>query len=364
MTHNPPRSALAAVVAALAIGGVFAAIPSAGAASLPGSRPPSVAGRASDRPGLPQTQAARKAARWLGGQFRSQAFIPESGSSAPEYGETVGAVYALAKARVDPALVRSATNFLARHVNAYVHLSGTSTDQPGALANLIVLAAAEGRNPRAFGGTNLVSRLLATQVTTGADRGLFGAPSTSPGAYDQGLALSALAAVRHAPAASIASGASWLRGNECADGGWEDGRIGTVTPCPPVVPSEFQGPDTNTTSLAMIGLHAVGRSVPRAAVAFLAAGQTASAGWGYYPHYTHDADSTAEVMQGLLAAGLSPAAARFDKGRANPVSALLAMQITRGAHTGALSYEVGPHHALTADVLATYQAIPALLGEV
>jgi hypothetical protein len=358
MTHRPTALAALSMAAAVAL---TALTPPAQAAPPAKAAPPATTPHAATttHPALPQTKAARRAATWLGHQFRGSEFLPEPGSKAPDYGETAQAVVALADAKVDPDLVRSATNFLSRHIDAYVHLSGTTVDQPGALANLVLAAKAAGDNPASFGGTDLLSRILATEVQSGPEAGQFGTDATYPGAYIQGLVLDALAAARDTPASHIGPAADWLISQECADGGWEYSRSSTASPCPPVVPRNYQGPDTNSTSLAMIGLAAVGRTVPRAAVRFLESGQTASGGWGYYPNYTHDADSTAEVIQALLAARVSRGSTAVDRG----IAALLAMQITTGADAGALSYEVGAHHALTADALATEQAIPALLGD-
>ena len=54
------------------------------------------------------------------------------------------------------------------------YITVDSADGPGQLANLILDAHAMGVDPTNFGGTNLVTRLLATEQTVGADAGLFG----------------------------------------------------------------------------------------------------------------------------------------------------------------------------------------------
>ena len=77
----------------------------------------------------------------------------------------------------------------------YVRVDGS--DGPGQLALLILDAHAMGVNPKAFGATDLVSCLLATERTSGTDKVLFGAQdATYDGAYRQGLSLAALAGCR------------------------------------------------------------------------------------------------------------------------------------------------------------------------
>ncbi|HLH29280.1 MAG TPA: hypothetical protein VKW77_10205, partial [Acidimicrobiales bacterium] len=105
-------------------------------------------------------------------------------------------------------------------------------------------------------------------------------------------------------------------------------------------------------------------SVESAGVGFLEAGQDADAGWSFFPSTpttpaTTDPDSTALVVQGLLALHVDPTGGAFTKGAANPVSALLADQLTSGPSAGAFFFPPAP---APANVVATYQAVPALVG--
>ena len=117
----------------------------------------------------------------------------------------------------------------------------------------------------------------------------------------------------------------------------------------------------------MQGLAAQGAltsSVAAGALGFLTAGQDADGGWSYYPNTTAtpgstDPDSTALVIQGLLALGVSPTGSTFTKGSANPVSSLLSFQLTSGTDTGAFYFPPAPSPA---SAIATYQAVPALAG--
>ena len=226
-----------------------------------------------------------------------------------------------------------------------------------------------GSNPHSFGGTDLVARLLATQQTSGPDAGLFGtdtqAADFSAGGYQQGLALAALAAAGVRNTNQVTSAIGWLVGEQCPDGGWTT-PDNANNPCNGV-PADFAGPDTNSTALAMEGLAAQGAIIPAVsggALAFLGTGQDADGGWSLFPNTgatpaTSDPDSTALVIQSLIAVGVSPSSPAFTKGSADPVSALLSFQLTSGIGTGAFYFPPAP---APANIIATYQAIPALAG--
>ncbi len=319
-------------------------------------------------PALPQAVAAEQAGHWLASQVNAQGFVPSSsGATTPSLSSTAWTVLALSAARVDPAAAQRALAYLEGNVDAYVVQGGA--DAPGQLASLILDAEAFGVNPRAFGGTDLVARLLATEQTSGPDAGLFGTESQVAnylaGNYDQGLALAALAAAGVKGTPQTAAAIGWLVAEQCPDGGWTT-PDNAQNPCDGT-PASYGGPDTNSTSLALQGLAAQGAStsaVASKALAFLSNGQDADAGWSYFPSTaatpgSTDPDSTALVVQALIALGESPTGSTFVKGSANPVSALLSFQLTSGSDAGAFYFPPAP---APGDVLATYQAVPALAG--
>lgn len=138
-----------------------------------------------------------------------------------------------------------------------------------------------------------------------------------------------------------------LKAAQQADGGWEW--------------APGWGADTNATGLAVQALLATGEQISSAtvisALAFLQAAQQPDGGFAYdlAPNAPSDANSTAYVVQALLAAGEEPTTARWTVSATNPISYLLALQLADG------SFQWQP--ATGSDQLATQQIIPALLGQ-
>ena len=150
---------------------------------------------------LPGTTAAAAGGpagrRWLAGQFTPRATSRRAaGSTSPTSPPPPQSVLALSAANVDLSVARTGLAYLQAHVDQYVTVDGA--DGPGQLALLILDAEALGAEPRSFGGSDLVTRLLATEQTSGPDAGLFGTEAQvaayAAGGYKQGLALAALAA--------------------------------------------------------------------------------------------------------------------------------------------------------------------------
>jgi hypothetical protein len=335
---------------ALAAAGALSALTPAGAAPLPG---------------LPQSAAARLGAAWLARQFNAQGFVPTTaGGDQPNYSGTAQSVLALSAADVDLATARRALGYLAANLSSYVTV--TTADGPGQLALLILDAEALGVDPHSLGGTDPVARLVATQQTSGPDAGLFGTDAQlgtyQAGTYDQGLALAALAGAGVQGTAPVGAAIAWLRAQQCPAGGWTLPDQ-ALNPCTGT-PSTFQGPDTNSTALAVEGLAAQGAlsGAGGAALGFLQGAQDADAGWSYFPSspsvaQTTQPTSTALVIQALLALGSSPTGAPFAKDAATPVSALLHLQVSHGNDTGAFYF---PPSTTAGNLIATYEAVPAL----
>jgi len=120
------------------------------------------------------------------------------------------------------------------------------------------------------------------------------------------------------------------------------------------------GVDTNATALALQALVATGEPITSSAVisglAYLASVQNADGGFPYAggDGAVSDVNSTAYVVQALIAAGEEPRAPRWTASGGNPFDYLATMQLGDGS----FEWQAGTG----ANLLATQQAIPALLG--
>ena len=132
------------------------------------------------------------------------------------------------------------------------------------------------------------------------------------------------------------------------DGGWAYGTWSNTS-------------DTNGTALAIQALIAAGEPVTATAVVrglnYLKDAQNADGGFPWDPQSrwgtASDTNSTAYVVQAIVAAGEDPTAGRWKVGNNHPVKYLVNMQLANGA------FEWQPGQG--ANQLATQQAIPALL---
>jgi hypothetical protein len=122
------------------------------------------------------------------------------------------------------------------------------------------------------------------------------------------------------------------------------------------------GSDTNSTALAIQALVSVGEPVTSSAIVsglnYLKSAQNLDGGFTYDPASpwgtASDANSTAYIIQALLAVGHDPITGTWAVTGSNPISYLVSMQLPDGS----FEYQQG----LGADQLATQQAVPALLG--
>lgn len=268
--------------------------------------------------------ATQMGADWLANQFTAEGFIPDVNGD-PDYGNTAPSALALAVSASHETTFRSAIAFLQVHVDDYVNLLGPD-DSVGALGYLLLLADAADVSATDFGGVDLVARLQATFGDL--EPGLYGATDpTYDGVYRQGLALLGLASAGVAPDPAAVS---WLTDQQCTTGGWEAYRADTSTPCGPPDPVNFVGPDSNSTALAVEGLAAIDVPPPFDALAFLDDTQGSDGGWAFIEGLDVDPNSTALVIQALVAAGEDPEAAPWVEGGSSPFDSLLSWQITAG----------------------------------
>lgn len=323
----------------------------------------STAGRAAAAPPTEDgPTAARYGAAWLANELDGQ--IPMINFGSPDWGVTLDAALALAATGTAGTQLDAVWATLLGDRDAAVAPGGI--DAPGRLARAILLARVLGEDPRAVGsepGADLVARLQATRQTSGADTGLYG--ETTPlydGAFRQGYALAALVAVGETPDPSAVT---WLVDQQCTgadDGAWMPYRDDLSEPCA-FDAGLYVGPDTNATAAAVTGLHAVGGhdGAVDEAVAWLDDVQTADGGWEQLSGFGTDPNSTALVMQALLAVGAADDP-RFEDRAATPLEALLAFQLGCDALPGDEGSFTFPGSNDAPNGFATAQAVPAAAG--
>jgi len=309
---------------------------------------------------------AQRGAQWLAKQIvRNGGVLQNFGK--PDPVDTAYAVIGMRAAGVDKPASDEAVASLKTKLGTDLQTGGHAS--PGALAEYIMAAVADGQDPRHFGGAgapnDLVARLLATARTTGPDKGLFGASDPSfDGAFRQGLALDALKAVNvSASDPRVSAAISWLITQQCANGMWEAYRAHPANPCPAANPKTFSGPDTNSTSLAVQGLAAWGKFPHAASV--LSSLRTSQSHDGGFPlvaakNQPSDPDSTALVIQALIAERSAPTSVMWKKGTDTPYTALASFQL------GCIRRDFGAFAfpgSSAANVFATVQSVPAMAGK-
>jgi hypothetical protein len=262
----------------------------------------------------PAGTARKGAADWLTRQFDTTTHLIPSAFTpgAVDVGGSAYAVTSLAIAGRSDATQLAAVDALESHVEEFVD-DGTGHDLPGSLARLILAAVAVGHDPHDFGGIDLVARLEATLQPSGQ----FGVQdSTYDGAFRQGISLAALSLVSPTPA-TIDPGAgavedlpavAWLLDQQCADGSWQPIRTDLSTPCA-FDPVTFSGPESNSTSMATLGLRAVDATPHVDPNNWFAAIRSADGGWSYDGTGSSDPDSTGLVIAARRALGIAPDAA-------------------------------------------------------
>ncbi len=265
---------------------------------------------------------------------------------------------ALATSGRDQAIFDRTVAWLAGHVD---DVTGTGVDiDPGATGYLMLVVAAAHDDATDFGGVDLVTRL---EGTLGAfEPGLYGSYAsvgdpTYSGVFDQSLAILGLAA---SGVPENSSALDWLVGQQCGgtdefNGAWQSYRAPDA-PCTAFDSETFTGIDTNSTSIAFEALVAAGRTPSFDALAWLARTQNPDGSFGFFVGNDGDPDSTALVIQAIVAGGESPTAGRWLKGSDDPMTALLSYQLgcdAPAADIGAFSF---PGSGGAPSAIATEQA--------
>lgn len=278
--------------------------------------------------------AAAQALAWLKMQQNGDGGFGSGFGPGSAIGPTADAILAITSGGQDVSKWTNGGNSPIDYLRAQV--SAGKIQLPGEIAKTILALVATGQTPHAFGGHNLIADL----------NGNFDESSGtySFSMFDQALAILALSnAGEPTPATAVTA----LLDAQTVEGGWAftgETIAGTA--------------DSNTTSLAVQALVAVGRKDDTGrAMDYFRRVQNADAGWTYQVPSAFgtdtDANSTALGIQALLATG--DQAPNWAKGGRDPVGALLSLQNADGSFSFQSAFP-GPNP------LATLQAIPALYG--
>ena len=183
----------------------------------------------------------------------------------------------------------------------------------GACGELLQAVAAAGLDPAAFGGVDLLTTLNSFYS---AGTGVFGDGE----GFTQTLAIQGLVAAHQAvPAAAL----HHLVAAQDSDGGWDY----LLIKDDPNGPTNFDTSDTNSTAMVLMALDAAGvHTRDRAALAWLHTQQDTDGGFPYQAGSGTDPDSTALVLQALLATGQNPDAPAWAPGGHTPLARLIASQ--------------------------------------
>ncbi len=212
-------------------------------------------------------------------------------------------------------------------------------DPANQTALVVQAVVAGGGDPANYGGVDLLARL--DGYYDGAT-GAFGAGNWSLAYY----ILAKSAAMQAAPVTAT----NRLKDAQLPNGGWEF--------------NPTWGPDSNTTALAIQALVAAGEpptsTVIVSGTAYLKTLQNDDGGFPWTkpsPWGTDtDANSTALVIQALIAVGQNPLDPAWTRPGGNPLSALLALQQPDGGFNYQAAFP-------GSRVMATVQALPALMGQ-
>jgi hypothetical protein len=277
-------------------------------------------------------------------------------------GSTADAISALVASRRGPEAIDAALDFLEEHAS--------EAETVGQAAKLVLTAVAGGRDPRDFGGRDLVKVLVDAEQESGQYGPHTPDDQNDGEVTDHVLAMLALAAAPEADPSS--NSLAWLAEAQCDDGGWqhtgppganEDRHCFSGD-----AQEDFFRSDTNTTSLAVqaIAAHAQASAPlqPSPFRFFRAIRDDRRGGWGYsWDLRLTDANSTALVIQAYVAEGRT-----LPEGAMRALTRLQYRLCGPTSKAGAFAYsyegrEGGGYTRTPRDPGATIAAIPALLKE-
>ncbi|NNM46066.1 hypothetical protein [Knoellia koreensis] len=218
-----------------------------------------------------------------------------------DYGVTADAVLALDAAGAGQTEATATTSYLAEHAVDYIGFGDKTEVAAGPVAKLLLVASAQGVDPRAFGGYDLVATLESLAKPNGkyADQSKYGDYSNL---FSQSLAIMALdRAGRPVPAQAV----SFLRAQQCPGGGFRLFYPATGDQGAPCTDATAADPDATAMAVqALIAVASTSDSGAAAGLDYLASRQGADGGiGGGGPQTQRNANTTGLAGQAFLAGG-------------------------------------------------------------
>lgn len=269
------------------------------------------------------------AAGWLARQMADGERMETEfgGVKYPDQGLTIDAIFAFAAARTAADHGDRAIAWLAKPDVQGAYLGTDGESYAGAHAKLAVAARVKGKNPRDFGGTDLIAGLKALQAPSGrySDRSQFGDFSN---AFTQSYALIAL---------KDAKGAAYLATTQCPDGGFPV--TFETSPCVS---------DVDATAIVIQALRTQGKPTSRA-ITWLKSKQQADGG---FPSAQGGSNANSTGLAAQVLSGQSATKAR---------NYLKSLQVCDGPEAGAIAFDASGFNKANAP-RATTQAVLGLTG--
>lgn len=240
---------------------------------------------------LPTTDAADAAAGWLARQLVDGDHFLYPGTTFPDQGSTLDALFAFTAAGAASDSADKALAWLAKPevIANYLHLDDPAESFAGSYAKLALAVQVRGGDPSDFGGEDLIAGLTALQAPSGRFVNKSQYEDFSNG-FSQAFAVLALDRAQGAPEAAV----DYLVGQQCPGGGFP--LILEATPCVPHV---------DATSMAVQALVAVdGTAAVDAALTWLESVQQPGGGFrDEGATGAGNANSTGLAAQALRAGG-------------------------------------------------------------